>query len=118
MPQSSTDLAFSCAALRGQLWACDCLDSQRVRHLGDLFRWIVARVVRFCVSRIRGARERTMARNVLGVSYTPKAVVAITRLENHVHMAFFDINNEIGRGRMFHRVFLSHAWLKTAFGCV
>src|SRR5262249_392412 len=51
-----------------KLWTCDCLDGQRVRHLRDLFRWIVAGVASFCVSRVRGSRERTMTRNILRVS--------------------------------------------------
>jgi hypothetical protein len=44
--------------------------------------------------------------------------MAITRLKNHTHMAFLDINNEIGRGRMFHRVscLQTHAWLRRLSG--
>src|SRR5262245_21467486 len=88
-----------------------------MRHLCDLFRRIVAGVASLCVSRIRGCREGTMTRNVLRISQASKAVVAITRLENHAHMAFFDIDDEIGRGGMFHGVSSLGAKTKSPRAC-
>jgi hypothetical protein len=41
-----------------------------------------------------------------------KAVVTITRLENHAHIAFFDVDDEVGRGGMFHREPSADTWLK------
>src|SRR6516225_1028463 len=42
------------AASHGLLWVCDRLDSQRMRHLCDFFRWIVAGIASIPVSQIRG----------------------------------------------------------------
>ena len=50
-------------------------------------------------------------------SGSAKAVVTVSQFENHAHMAFFDVDDEIGRRRMFHRVFLP-SLAQTAVGRV
>ena len=42
------------AAFHRRLRGCNCLDCQRMRHLCDLFRWIVAGVASIPVSHIQG----------------------------------------------------------------